>query len=388
MSTTSATSAPAPPAPRPARRRNAQIGVGLAISLLCLWLAFRGLELGEVWRALAEARYWLLLPALALYFGGVWVRAVRWGDLLRPVTPAPPGGLGGRIPSGRLFPIVVIGYMANDVLPARLGEVVRCYVLRRREGVPVSAALGTVLLERVMDGIVMLAFMAVALPLLPFSAALYQLMAGAGLVFGVAVAGLLLLAVRPHLATRVAEGSTRFLPEGPRERLRGFAVSFFSGLAALGGGVGVTLRLFALSGAAWLLEAGMYYVLMFAFDAEPAPLPPSFPLAMLTTAVANLGTLIPSSPGYVGVFDFLGRSVLGQFGVPEATALAYVLVVHAALVLPVTLLGFWYTWRLGGLRLLRPEPQDSQGGPRGPDGPGDPAAVPSPALQDAQGAAR
>ena len=140
-----------------------------------------------------------------------------------------------------------------------------------------SAGLGTVLLERVMDGIVMLAFMAVALPLLPFSAALYQLMAGAGLVFGVAVAVLLLLAVRPQLATRVAEASTRFLPEGPRERLRGFAVSFFSGLAALGGGVGATLRLFALSGAAWLLEAGMYYVLMFAFGGEPAPLRPPSP---------------------------------------------------------------------------------------------------------------
>ncbi|HEX2516490.1 MAG TPA: lysylphosphatidylglycerol synthase domain-containing protein, partial [Chloroflexota bacterium] len=86
----STTVAPAPPATRPAWKRNAQIGVGLAISLLCLWLAFRGLELGEVWRALTEARYWLLLPALALYFGGVWVRAVRWGYLLRPVTPAPP----------------------------------------------------------------------------------------------------------------------------------------------------------------------------------------------------------------------------------------------------------------------------------------------------------
>ena len=108
----------------------------------------------------------------------------------------------------------------------------------------------------------------------------------------------------------------------------------------------------------------MYFVLMFAFPI--GPLTPSFPLAMLTTAVANLGTLIPSSPGYVGVFDFLGRSVLGQFGVPEATALAYILVVHAALVLPVTLLGFWYTWRLGGLRLLRPEAPAPAGAPAPP----------------------
>jgi uncharacterized protein (TIRG00374 family) len=323
----------------PTWRQYAQIGAGIAVSLVCLWLAFRGLELAEVGRALASARYWLLAPALALYFAGVWVRAVRWRRLLLPVAD---------LRSDRLFPIVVIGYMANDVLPARLGEVVRCYVLRRREGVPASAGLGTVLLERVMDGITMLALMAVALPFLPFSPGLYRLMAGAAALFGVAVAVLVVLATRPVLAERLVTAVTRAFPEGPRERLAGFAHSFFSGLAALGG-VGPTLRIFLLSCAAWLLEAGMYFVLMFAF-----PMTPSLPLALLTTAVANLGTLIPASPGYVGVFDFLGRSVLGQFGVPEATALAYVLVVHAALVLPVTLLGFWYTWRLGGLGLLRP----------------------------------
>jgi hypothetical protein len=89
---------------------------------------------------------------------------------------------------------------------------------------------------------------------------------------------------------------------------------------------------------------------MFAF-----PMAPSLPLSLSTVAVVSLGTVLPSSPGYVGVFDFLGRSVLGQFGVPAAEALAYVVVLHAALVLPVTLVGFWYVWRLGGLRLLRPE---------------------------------
>jgi uncharacterized protein (TIRG00374 family) len=363
MQDESMTATVTPPARRgaaPTLRRNLQIGAGVAVSLVCLWLAFRGLELAEVGHALAGARYWLLVPALALYFAGVWVRAVRWRRLLLPVAA---------VTSARLFPIVVIGYMANDVLPARLGEVVRCYVLRRREGVPASVGLGTVLLERVMDGITMLALMAVALPFLPFSAGLYRLMAGAAALFGVAVVVLVVLTTRPALAARLVTAVTRAFPAGPRERLAGFALSFFSGLAALGG-VGPTLRIFLLSCAAWLLEGGMYFVLMFAF-----PMVPSAALALLTTAVANLGTLIPASPGYVGVFDFLGRSVLGQFGVPEATALAYVLVVHTALVLPVTLLGFWYTWRLGGLSLLRPATQSP------------PAETgPEPARPDARGA--
>jgi uncharacterized membrane protein YbhN (UPF0104 family) len=192
-----------------------------------------------------------------------------------------------------------------------------------------------------MDGITMLAFMALALPLLPFSEVLYRLMAAAGVLFLTVTAVLVALVTRPALATRLVTIATRPLPDGPAARVRGLAASFLGGLASLGG-AGATLRIFALSCAAWLLEAGTYYTLMFAF-----PMAPSLPLAILTTAVVNLGTLLPSSPGYVGVFDFIGRSVLAQFGIAEEIALAYVLVVHAALVVPVTLLGFWYAWREG-----------------------------------------
>jgi uncharacterized membrane protein YbhN (UPF0104 family) len=313
-------------------KRWLQVGAGAAISLLCVILTVRGLELNRVVDALAGARYWLLIPALALYFAGVWVRSVRWRYLLAPVAS---------LTATRLFPVVVIGYMANDVLPLRLGEVARCYVLRRQEGVPQSAALGTVLVERVMDGLTMLAFMGVTLPLLPFSAALYQLMGAAGALFLGVTGALVVFASRPALALRVLGAALRPLPSGAATRIHTLATSFLGGLGSLGG-AGATLRIFALSCGAWLLEAGMYFVLMFAFAFEPSAL-----LAMLTTAVANLGTLVPSSPGYVGVFDFIGRSVLAQFGVPSEAALAYVLVVHAALVVPVTLLGFFYAWRAG-----------------------------------------
>jgi glycosyltransferase 2 family protein len=313
-------------------KRSLQLSIGIAISVICVVLAVRGLELDEVARALSQASYPWLVPALALYFAGVWVRAVRWRALLSPVKD---------VSSARLFPVVVIGYMANDVLPFRLGEVARCFVLNRRERIPQTTALGSVFLERVMDGLTMLAFMAITLPLLPYSAALYQLMTFAGLVFiGVTIA-LVLLAVRPQFALRLLDAVLRPFPRGIGDRVRGLTQSFMSGLASLGG-AGATFRVFALSCAAWLFEAGMYYTLMFAF-----PLTPSAPLAVLTTAVANLGTLVPSSPGYVGVFDFIGRSVLAQFGVPEEVALAYVLVVHAALIVPVTLLGFVYAAREG-----------------------------------------
>ncbi|HEV2122913.1 MAG TPA: lysylphosphatidylglycerol synthase transmembrane domain-containing protein [Chloroflexota bacterium] len=313
-------------------KRSFHIALGAIISLIFLILAIRGLDLEHVGQAMGGAAYGWLIPALVLYFSGVWVRTVRWQYLLRPLQI---------VSTGRLFPVVVMGYMANNVLPARLGEFARCYVLRRREGIPQTAALGTVLLERIMDGLTMLAFMGVALPPLPFSASLYQLMLGAGALFGTATAGLIVLVTRPVLTARLLALIARPLPGMWGTRIQGLGATFLSGFATLGGGA-AALRVFGLSCIAWLLEAGMYLVLMFAF-----PFIPSLPLAILTTAVVNLGTLIPSSPGYVGVFDFIGKSVLAQFGVPEATALAYVLVVHAALVVPITLLGFWYAWREG-----------------------------------------
>ena len=99
-------------------------------------------------------QYWALLPALAVYFAGVWIRAVRWGVLLSPLRRG--------IHPYSLFKVLVIGYMGNDILPARLGDVIRVYVLSRRESVTKSATLATILVERIFDGLTMIGFLAVS----------------------------------------------------------------------------------------------------------------------------------------------------------------------------------------------------------------------------------
>jgi glycosyltransferase 2 family protein len=124
--------------------------LGIGISLVFLFIAFRGQDLGEVRDALGEVNYWYLLPALALYFLGVWIRALRWSALLRPVIVVRPR---------ETFPIVIVGYMANNVLPLRTGELVRAYVLGRRFGVRKTTSLATIAIERLFDGLTMLAFM-------------------------------------------------------------------------------------------------------------------------------------------------------------------------------------------------------------------------------------
>ena len=112
-----------------------------------------GLE--EFWGAVQGANYIWLLPGVAVYFVGVWVRAWRWHYLLGPIK---------KIPTKTMFPITTIGYMGNNIYPARAGEVLRAVILKRREGVPISASLATIIVERIFDGVVMLAFVFVNLP--------------------------------------------------------------------------------------------------------------------------------------------------------------------------------------------------------------------------------
>jgi len=109
-----------------------QFWLGILISLCFLYFALRGLELEKAWQAVREARYLWFLPGVAVYFVGVWVRAWRWHYLLRPLK---------KIPTRTMFPIVTIGYMGNNIFPARAGEVLRAVILKDREKLAVSASL-------------------------------------------------------------------------------------------------------------------------------------------------------------------------------------------------------------------------------------------------------
>ena len=132
---------------------------GVAISVVFLWFSLRGLHLQAVWYYIQVANFWWILPAVAVYFAAVWARTWRWHYLLRPLKS---------VPLGRLFPVVCIGYFGNNVYPARAGEVIRAFVLRRNEGISVSASFATIVVERVFDGLVMLLFVFFALPFVGF----------------------------------------------------------------------------------------------------------------------------------------------------------------------------------------------------------------------------
>lgn len=317
-----------------------QFWLGVLISIFFIWLSLRGLHLEQFWGMVKSANYWWLIPGIGVYFIGVWVRAWRWHYLLGPIK---------KIPTKTMFPITTIGYMGNNIYPARAGEVLRAVILKRKEGVPVSASLATIIVERIFDGVVMLAFVFVNLSELAkltgssgFVGNIQQVaVIGTGVFLGALVI-FLLAAMFPQVTARVGTWFiVRFVPKGMREKISGIMHKFLDGLASLRSPFNV-LMVFFTSVLIWLLETGKYWFVMHAF-----PFQVSFFALMLMNGIVNLATTIPSAPGYIGTFDAPGIAVLTAYGVDQATAAGYTLVLHVALWLPITLLGVYYLTREG-----------------------------------------
>ncbi len=317
-----------------------QFWLGVLISILFLWLALRGLHLGDFWGAVKTANYGWILPGVAVYFVGVWARAWRWHYLLGPIK---------KIPTAKMFPITTIGYMGNNIYPARAGEVLRAVILKRKEGVPVSASLATIIVERIFDGVVMLAFIFVNLPELAkltgssgFVGNIQEVAIYGTAAFLGALVVFLLAAMFPQVTARAGKWFiARFLPLRLREKVSVIMHKFLDGLASLRSPFNV-LMVFLTSVVIWLLETAKYWFVMHAFDFEV-----SFFALMLMNGIVNLATTIPSAPGYIGTFDAPGIAVLTAYGVEQATAAGYTLVLHVALWLPITALGAWFLAREG-----------------------------------------
>jgi uncharacterized protein (TIRG00374 family) len=248
-----------------------------------------------------------------------------------------------------MFPIVVIGYMGNNIYPARIGELLRAYVLKRKENVPVSASLATVIVERVFDGVVMLGFVIFNLPALAavsgdsgFIGNIQQAAVLGTLAFSAVLAVFILAALFPHQSLGLFHRFVEpLLPGRFRQKVAGMVTGFWTGLESLRSPANIAMVLVT-SLIIWLLETVKYWFVMHAFRFSV----PFFAL-MLMNGIVNLATTIPSAPGYVGTFDAPGIAVLQAYGVEQGLATSYTLILHVALWLPITALGLFYFGREG-----------------------------------------
>lgn len=323
------------------RMKRWQFWLGLLISVVFLYFALRGLRLADIWETLKSANYWWLIPGIAVYFMAVWVRAWRWHHLLRPLK---------NIPTRTMFPIVAIGYMGNNIYPARAGEILRAVILKIKAGVAISSSLATIIIERVFDGVVMLAFVFLNLPELAtltsssgFVGSIQALAFWGAIAFIGALLIFILAAMFPSLSSRIMDWLiAHLLPKRWQETASSLTHRFLSGLEALRSPRD-SLMIFFTSVVIWLLETGLYWLVLQVFQIRDV----NFFGLMLMNGIANLVTTIPSAPGYIGTFDAAIIALLQAYSVPGAVAAGYTLVLHGALWLPITLVGAIFFMREG-----------------------------------------
>ena len=346
--------------------------LGIAVSLLLLlFLAYQVYRIDDpsgLVDELASANYLYLIPAVAVYFVGVYFRALRWQFLLHPLR---------QFPVKRLYSVVIIGYAANNLLPMRLGEVVRSYYLARQENFSASSALGSVAVERVFDGLTLIALVAVTAPWLlllgefDWTAGVSRTTAIAlaiavVLVFGGFLLVFTLLAAWKGFSS-VVERMLAMLPGKLGNLALRFFGSFVSALAILNS-PRKHLALVALSAPIWFCEFVVYLLVSYSFDlgSHFASAGVYLLAVALLTATSNLATGIPSAVGGIGPFEVVAQQTLAALGVAVGVAVDYALVVHlVALWLPVNVVGLAILWRQNlNLRLLTSEPahEPDQGG--------------------------
>ena len=302
--------------------------LGILITLVCLGVAFYRVDISQLYGALAAANYALVLPAALCTLAGYVLRTVRWRAILAEAAPAP---------FMTLFGVLMIGFATNNLLPARLGEFARAYLLRRRSGVRKTFLLASIFLERVFDGLVLVAILAgLSLFLdLPGWGREVELVAG-GFFLTVALAVVMLLTQR-ELVERLLGVALRPFPDRLAAWTSGAFGAFLLGLSTMRRPA-VLGRTAALSVAVWSLEWSSYYVLSGAFQLGLSEGQRAI-ACVLMLVVINLGIMLPSSPGYVGTFQVFAVAALAVFGVPREVALALAIVAHLMQYVLVTAIG-------------------------------------------------
>ncbi len=312
-------------------KKYVQLLIGLAVSAFFIYLALPGLHLATVLEALQTANYWWLIPGILIYFVGLWVRTWRWQYTLRPLK---------HVPLKTLFPDVCIGYFGNNVFPFRAGELLRSYVLKQQTGIDISSSLATVIIERIADGLVMILFVFLALPFAPMPESYRNAVILMTVAFTAATVFFIWMARQPARVERVYSlAAGVLLPSAVRAKTDGLYQRFMLGLRSLSSPSDITM-IFLTSILIWLMETVKYWFVMHAFDFSV-----SFIVLMLMNGLVNLATTLPAAPGYIGTFDTPAIMTLQTFGVDPSVAAGYTFTLHAALWLPVTLLGGYFFWR-------------------------------------------
>ncbi|MEO6456770.1 MAG: lysylphosphatidylglycerol synthase transmembrane domain-containing protein [Chloroflexia bacterium] len=299
--------------------------VGILVSVVSLYFAFQGFDLGALWDAMGRVQlpYFLLLivPYILTFMTKVW----RWRTMFHPDE--------NRVPPGLLFSALMISYIP---LPFRAGEVARGVVVSRRSGVPAPRVFSTIVVEKVLDVLTLLLLLGISLPFIGFTSEMRD-MQGSAVSLGVVVLAialvLLVFILKPDIALKIVHLIAARLPSRLGPRIESATEHALQGLAPLSNPA-VALRLGLWSLATWGINAVTVYLMLKAFNVDLIPF-----ASTVLLVTSNLSMVIPAAPGSVGTFELAVVTVLKLFGIEETRAQAFAIVYHFVGLVPVALIG-------------------------------------------------
>ncbi|MBI5308975.1 MAG: flippase-like domain-containing protein [Planctomycetes bacterium] len=337
-------------------KKNITFLFSMVISIVCLWLFMRHIEWPLLKKALMEANYWFVIPTTILNLVVYLIRAIRWKGLLSHIK---------MIPAIKLLSITSIGFMANNILPARVGEVLRPFLLYKKESVKFSTSVATVIVERIFDMLGLIIFAAVTIALLPdYSGRIHNSFSPVSVqettdfgesvilslkkwteVFAVVgvltIIALFLIVTKPDFFKKILAKLTFFLSHTLKDKVFVFYDSFVHGLKILENRtetfwiLGYTLLI-------WIIGGAEIYFLGFSFHLQ---LP--FLGACLVAICLALAIALPQAPGFIGVFHIAILKSLDIFGIHTPAAQSYAIVLWVISVFPITIMGFFFLWKEG-----------------------------------------
>ena len=352
--------------------------LGILVSLVCMWLFARKIEWNHLNRALREANYIYVLPAIIITLISFFIRTIRWSILISPVK---------KVSILNLFSANMIGFMANNVLPARVGEVIRPIMIGKKENIKLTTSIATVVMERIFDILSIITVASVILFVIPTDnihkqqnnsnnpkvsikelkthdlndshvtksstsdkvrttgSYIIKQLKKWSIIFAIlgtlAITSLFLLSIYPEKASNILKKLSFFLPHHIKDKLISFLDSFIAGLQILDNKKQL-LWIGFLSIIIWLLNAAGIYVLSYSFNISL-----SFVAACFINICIAIAVALPQAPGFIGVFHIAVQKSLDIFGVGLSSSQSYAIILWAISVIPVTLIGLMFLWREG-----------------------------------------
>ncbi len=333
----------APEGTRPLGRARLTLGLlGVALSLAFLAWALRGVSARAFFAVLRGANPWLFGLSIVLATLTFPARASRWRIIL--------AARGERVRWNPVWRATAIGFMANNLLPARAGELARAYAAARFLDLRLALSIGSIAVERVFDGLIVVLLLALVVAMFDFPSAVTvggtsvaSLALWVGGLFVLALALLFFLVHAPRRALQPAGALLRaVLPSRMAELVLRITRSFIEGLTVLRSPQDFA-RVVIWSLAVWLINAAAFYSGFLAFHLGPLP----FTAALLLQGIVAVGVALPSSPGFFGLFEASSKAALGLYRVPASSAVSFAVGTHLGWFVPITLIGLFYLARSG-----------------------------------------